>query len=61
VIAGLGLGAIADNGVFVDQAGGRGDFCHELLQMRSPRPFANIDREMGDERRKVYHKPNSRL
>jgi hypothetical protein len=28
VIAGLGFGTFADNGIFVDQAGGRGNFSH---------------------------------
>ena len=30
----LGLGAAANNGVFVDQAGGRGDFSHEVLLVK---------------------------
>ena len=38
--AGQGLGAVAFNGVFVDQAGGRGDFSHEKAPCRKARSLS---------------------
>ena len=46
MVACLGLGACADNGVFVDQAGGRSDFSHEVLLLKGEKSTTTHDKAL---------------